>query len=332
MRIATIWRVIRDVDLEGIRASALAPFEIRVAADDPGDAGAVARLLNPPSGAHPWIVAAEPRTMPPASGQNVTAALLVSRGIALSDELLHARETLAAAGIPVITIVAGHTGPAASARGAGERTRVAVPALDEGALVPIAAALLGAVGGDVRLAVARQLPAVRPVLFETLIHETAWANASFAFTTGLAEAVPVLTAPLNVGDMIVLTKNQLMLGYRIVLASGRSGEPRKLIGEIVGVLGGGLLFRQIARQLVGLIPVAGIVPKVAVAYSGTWAIGRALAAWANEGRTITRDLVRSYSAEAMGRGRAIAERLLERRGRPPLPPDEAKTPPEVFER
>jgi uncharacterized protein (DUF697 family) len=129
-------------------------------------------------------------------------------------------------------------------------------------------------------------------------------------TTGLAETVPLLTAPLNVGDIVVLTKNQLMLGYRIVLASGRSGDPRRLIREIIGVLGGGLLFRQIARQLVGLIPVAGLVPKVAIAYSGTWAIGRAIAAWANEGRTITGDLVRGYSAEALGRGRALAERLV----------------------
>lgn len=314
MRIATMWRVIRDVDLDGIRSSALAPFEIRVASDDPADVEALRRLLSPPGEPHPWIVAIEPRNLPPAA-PSVAAALLVSRGMALSDALLAAREGLKAAGIPVITIVVGHTGPAAAARGAGEQARVAVAALDEGALAPVASALLTAVGGDGRLAIARQLPPVRPVLFETLIHDTAWANASFAFTTGLGEIVPVLTAPLAVGDMVVLTKNQLMLGYRIVLACGRSGEPRQLIAEIIGILGGGLLFRQIARQLVGLIPVAGIVPKVAIAYSGTWAIGRALAAWANEGRTITRDLVRAYSAEAMGRGRAVAERLLESRRR-----------------
>jgi len=315
MRIATIWRVIRDVDLDGIRSSALAPFEIWVASDDPADAEALHRLLSPPGEPHPWIAAIEPRNLPPAASRSVAAAMLVSRGMALSDTLLAAREGLKAARIPVITIVVGHTGPAAAARGAGEHARVAVAALDEGALAPVASALLAAVGGDGRLAIARQLPAVRPVLFETLIHDTAWANASFAFTTGLAETVPVLTAPLAVGDTVVLTKNQLMLGYRIVLACGRSGEPRQLIAEIIGVLGGGLLFRQIARQLVGLIPVVGIVPKVAVAYSGTWAIGRALAAWANEGRTITRDLVRAYSAEAMGRGRAVAERLLESRRR-----------------
>ena len=315
MRIANIWRIIRDVDLDGIRASALAPFEIWIAADDAGDAAAVTRLLSPPEEPHPWIVTVDARNVPPAASRPVRAALLVGRSIALSDSLLHARQALAASRVPVVTLVVGHTGPAAAARGGSEHARVAVTALDESAVAPVASALLGALAVDDRLAVARQLPPVRPMLFETLIHDTAWANASFAFTTGLAETIPLLTAPLNVGDMIVLTKNQLMLGYRIVLASGRTGEPRRLIREIIGVLGGGLLFRQIARQLVGLIPVAGIVPKVAVAYSGTWAIGRALAAWANEGQEITRDRVRAYSAEAIGRGRAIAERLLESRRR-----------------
>lgn len=315
MRIAAIWRVIRDVDLESIRSSALAPFELWIAAEDAGDGRALARLLDPPEGAHPWIKAIDPGNVPAGTPDAVAAALLVSRTIALSDRMRQARERLQAAQIPIVTVIVGHTGPAASARGAGETARVAVADFDEGALAPVAATLLEAIGGDRRLSVARQLRAVRPVLFETLIHETAWANASFAFTTGLAEAVPVLTAPLNVGDMLVLTKNQLMLGYRIVLASGRPGEPRKLIREIIGVLGGGLLFRQLARQLVGLVPVAGIIPKTAIAYTGTWAIGKALAAWANEGRMITADLVRSYSAEAMGRGRAIAERLLEARRR-----------------
>jgi uncharacterized protein (DUF697 family) len=313
VRIASIWRIIRDVDLDGIRAQALAPFEIWMASDDMADADAVAALLSPSGERHPWLVTVDPRSVPAKGSRPVVAAILVSRTVALSEPLTRAREALTSARIPVVTVIVGHTGPAASARGASEHTRVAVTAIDGSALAPLASALLDVAGADGRIAVARQLGPVRPILFETLIHDTAWANASFAFTTGLAETVPLLTAPLNVGDMVVLTKNQLMLGYRIVLASGKSGEPRKLMREILGVLGGGLLFRQIARQLVGLIPVAGIVPKVAIAYSGTWAIGRALAAWANEGRVITKDLVRAYTTEAMGRGRAIAGQLLKAR-------------------
>ena len=62
-------------------------------------------------------------------------------------------------------------------------------------------------------------------MFQSLIQETAQANAKFAFTTGLAETVPILSAPLALGDILVLTKNQVVLGYRIMLAAGRDGEP-----------------------------------------------------------------------------------------------------------
>ena len=111
-----------------------------------------------------------------------------------------------------------------------------------------------------------------------------------------------------------------MMCYRIALASGRDEEPRKMMTEIIGVIGGGVLFRQIARQLVGLIPVAGLLPKVAVAYAGTYAIGRAMAAWTTEGRQVTVDTVARYSREGLERGRALAEHMVEddaaRAGRP----------------
>ena len=127
----------------------------------------------------------------------------------------------------------------------------------------MAAALSETVSEDRRIALAAQLPLLRPAVFTRIIDETARANASFALTTGLAETIPVLSAPLNLGDMVVLTKNQLMMCYRIALAAGRDGEPRALMTEIIGVLGSGVLFRQAARSLVGLIPIVGVMPKVA---------------------------------------------------------------------
>jgi uncharacterized protein (DUF697 family) len=108
---------------------------------------------------------------------------------------------------------------------------------------------------------------------------------------------------------VILTKNQLMMCYRIALAAGREGEPRALMGEILGVLGGGVLFRTAARELVGMVPVIGIVPKVAIAYAGTQAIGRAMVAWTTEGRQVTADAVARYSREGLEKGRALAERL-----------------------
>jgi hypothetical protein len=67
-----------------------------------------------------------------------------------------------------------------------------------------------------------------------------------------------------------------------------------------------LLFRQAARQLVGLLPVIGLVPKVAVAYGGTWAIGRAVVLWATGGGAVTRARLRELSREGLARGREVA--------------------------
>ena len=101
-----------------------------------------------------------------------------------------------------------------------------------------------------------------------------------------------------------------MLAYKVALAAGRTGSAQNLMTELVGVLGGGLLFRQVARGLVGLVPVWGIVPKVAVAYAGTQLIGTAAALWATEGREVSPDELRALYADALRRGREVAARLV----------------------
>jgi uncharacterized protein (DUF697 family) len=309
LTLASIWRVIADVDLEAIRREAMAPFDVWILAEQRDDAAALTALLSP-DGAHPALRLMDAGTVVQPLSDIPRGAVLITRSPTLSPGLAAARNALRAAGGRVMTLVVGTTAPGASARQLGEDVRVAVAAWDAGAVDPIAASLLSLYDDDRRLALARQFIPLRRPLFERLITETAAANASFALTTGLAEAVPILTAPLNLGDIVILTKNQLLLGYRIVLAAGRTGEPRALIAEIAGVLGSGFLFRQAARQLVGLIPIAGIVPKVAIAYSGTWAIGRAIVLWVTEGREVTAGSVQRMTREGLDRGRALAEAMV----------------------
>lgn len=316
LKLASVWRVISDVDLEGIRRRSHERFEIWIVAENPDDADGVRRLLSASSPPHPWLRVSAPESLVPPLVALPLAVVLVTRTLDLSLPMAGARNALRAQVVPVVTMVAGETGPAASVPRVGEDRRVAVTGLDDSAAAPLATTLLALFDDDRRLALARQLPPLRMPLFQALTQETAQANASFALTTGLAETVPILSAPLNLGDIVILTKNQLLLGYRIVLGGGRDGTPRALIAEIVGVLGGGLLFRQIAREMVGLIPVAGIPLKVAVAYSGTWAIGRAVALWVTEGRAVTADSLRAMTAEGLERGRAVAERMMaDARGR-----------------
>jgi uncharacterized protein (DUF697 family) len=313
LKLTSLWRVVRDIDLEGLRRAARAPFVIALVSETGEDAARLRGLLSGPGGApHPWIeVATTEVASLSALSSTAMAGVMVAREADLSDGLKLAGNRFATAGTPVLTVVAGDTSRLAGALRPGERARVVVPALDAGAIGPIADALLPMVTEDQQIALASQFPPLRPAVFARTIDRTARANASFALTTGLAETIPVLTAPLNLGDIVVLTKNQLMMCYRLALAAGRDDDPKAMMGEIIGVLGGGVLFRQMARQLVGLIPVAGLVPKVAIAYAGTVAIGKAMVAWVTEGRQITVDAVTGYSRESLARGREIAQHLLE---------------------
>lgn len=166
--------------------------------------------------------------------------------------------------------------------------------------------------GDQAIAAARRLPILRPAYGEWLIDETSRANALYAFSTGVAEVVPALNIPLNVADMIVLTKNQLVMVYKLAMAAGRPQSPRAVIRELLGVIGAGFMWRQIARELVGLIPVVGLVPKVAVAYGGTYAVGETVQTYLFEGTVPARDQLQRLYQDAAQRGRDLAESLVAR--------------------
>src|SRR5262245_30903981 len=274
LKLANLWRIVRDVDLTSVRAAARARFSLLLVSETGDDAIRLRSLLSKGLPApHPWIACAAAQDAESLPLDRAFAGVIVSREPDLSPLLRQAAHRITEAGAPLVTVVVGDTSSYAAVVRAGERARVTSMLLDEAVADKVAAALGETVGLDRRIALAAQLPLLRQAVFSRIIDETARANASFALTTGLAETIPVLSAPLNLGDMVVLTKNQLMMCYRIALAAGRDGEPRAMMAEILGVLGGGVLFRQAARSLVGLIPVIGVIPKVAIAYAGTYAIG-----------------------------------------------------------
>ena len=173
-------------------------------------------------------------------------------------------------------------------------------------LAPLAVQQLG----DRALSAARRLPILRGAYGDWLLNETSRANAIYAFSTGVAETIPGLDIPLNVADIVVLTKNQLAMVYKLALAAGQPKSPVAVIGELLGVIGVGFLCRQIARELVGLIPVVGIVPKVAVAYAGTYAVGQAAQAYLIEGKVPATEQLRALYTEAIERGRMLAQSLV----------------------
>jgi uncharacterized protein (DUF697 family) len=311
-KLPDMWRVLKDADLNAIRRETDRRFLALLVAEDLADAERLGVLLSGPEGMrHPWLVsasAAEARD--PVSSGMPDLAIVISSTPELSPALGFAADALHAAGVPLVTIVHGSRSAMAAVVRPGEAARAAVAALDAAAVPAVAQAVLSAASPGLRLALARHLIPLREPLFAELIEETARTNAAYALTTGIAEALPILDVPLNLADIVVLTKNQLVMSYRIALASGKRGTARELLGEVLGVIGGGFLFRQGARQLVGLIPVVGIVPKVAVAYAGTLAIGKAVVAWAAYGRALERGAVKRLYRQALSRGRDVAQALV----------------------
>jgi uncharacterized protein (DUF697 family) len=311
-RLPDAWRILREVDLQAIRRQSERQFQLLVVGDTLGEAARVAVLLTgvADGSRHPWIATRPAEEVPrEAAGLRVDALITVTRSVETPIPLAEIAEAARAGGAPVVSVVWGASGPTDGIVRRGEAARVSVPALDEESTPALAEALYRSAEPELRLALARNLPPLREAYFGDLIEETAKANAMYAFTTGVAETVPVANVPLNMADIVILTKNQLVMSYRIALAAGKRGTPRELLGEVIGVIGGGFLLRQGARSLVGLVPGMGILPKVVVAYAGTWAIGRGVAAWAGDGRRLSSASLGRFYAEAWQRGRTMAESL-----------------------
>jgi hypothetical protein len=169
---------------------------------------------------------------------------------------------------------------------------------------------------EARLALARSFPLFRVTVAQELINETCIANATYSLGTGLAEIVPLLDLPLTVTDILVLTKGQALLVYKLGLALGLATDWHYYIGEFGGVIGGGLLWRQLARSLIGLVPGLGILPKVAIAYAGTYVVGEVVLQWYLTGRHVSGKEMQDLYQHALQRGKVLAMDLVSKLPRP----------------
>ena len=163
-----------------------------------------------------------------------------------------------------------------------------------------------------KLSLARNFPLFRHAVAMDVINEVSIANAGYSFSTGIAEIVPVLNIPFNVADMVILTKAQAFMVYRLGLIFGLSTRWQDHLAAFGSTIGFGFVWRTIARQLVGLIPGLGVLPKTAIAYAGTYAIGRGALEWYNTGRDVKRQDIDKFFRDALERGKTIAHNVAEK--------------------
>ena len=101
-------------------------------------------------------------------------------------------------------------------------------------------------------------------------------------------------------DFIVLSKNQVMMLYKLAAVFGRDlRDLRGILLDVLPVVGAGLLWRTAARQAATWLPVAaGTIPKVAIAYAGTLAVGRAAEFYYRTGLKPTRSQLDQFTRQA----------------------------------
>jgi uncharacterized protein (DUF697 family) len=325
--ITTLYRTLREVRLGEIKAGIERRFSVLVIGDAAHAAALADALSAAPgqAGRHPWIEVL-PATDAAALESWITSdprtdklALVAVGAPGLSMDELRVVQRLGQAGVPQITAVLRdgvEPGPSAGLPRQNEGARARLPSAPDAEalrdrLAPALFKVTPEVSG-VRLALARRLPVLRDPVIADLIEDVARSNAIYAVSTGIAEIAPVLTIPLVAADTLILTKNQLVLAYKIALICGKQGSPRDVMGEVIGVIGTGLVLRQIAREMVGLIPVIGIVPKVAIAYAGTRVIGNMVYVWAARGYRLSPSDMRKLYREALTSGRGVADLLVDK--------------------
>jgi uncharacterized protein (DUF697 family) len=154
----------------------------------------------------------------------------------------------------------------------------------------------------------RALPEFRAAAAKQVIDETAAANAQFALVANIPTVLPVVGSIAAAGaDFIVLTKNQVMMLYKLAAVHGRDlRDQRRILQEVLPVVGAGVFWRTLAREATSFLPfAAGTIPKIAIAFAGTMAVGRAADFYYRTGLRPTTEQMELFRRQALERLRKL---------------------------
>ena len=164
-------------------------------------------------------------------------------------------------------------------------------------------------------ALARRFPVFRGKVVDRIIKSVAKENAIFAVVTALPDVIPTLAEiPWIFGefasDTAFITGNQIRMAFLIASACGREIGYSNQKTEMLTIAASAFGWRAIARELAGKIPLgAGLIPKGAIAYAATYAIGKALERLHITGKALSHTERERVYREGLERGRAVAGSL-----------------------
>jgi uncharacterized protein (DUF697 family) len=318
-----IFSTLREIDVSAIRDEAERPVVISCIGHNSA-LDAIDRLLHQghqrynPEGPDPLeLVPLARATERATSLQSVDLLILaVDTRTPLSQAEVASFNRIDALNVPfIVALLYGEQFPAGDALISPTLRSRSVAILDPQALDAadrLATAILARLPSELHMASARHLPGLRAIYARDLIGSVSFTNATYSLASGLPEQIPLINVPFAAADILVLTKNQALLVYRLALAYGAAPDFQARIREVLPVVGGAFLWRQAARSLIGLIPVWGLLPKVAVAYAGTYTTGVAAWRWYESGDLVSTDQLKRISREAIQIGRKRAAELIDR--------------------
>lgn len=166
---------------------------------------------------------------------------------------------------------------------------------------------------DFGLSLGRTFSSFRDEVAKQEIQRVARVNAEVAVVSAIPQASIILGPASIVADTLILTKNQAILLLRLAAVYGLPLDRARLT-EVAPIVGAAFGWRTLARELVGFLPAGlGVVPKAAIAYAGTLAVGHAATWYYETGRAMPdaqlRLLRKASLSEAKQAVLGIAQRL-----------------------
>lgn len=318
----SILNVLREVDVRPARAAAETPFTLAFVSRDSAFSDYLSALMYRGDRPRDIPLARASVSLPLTAAAQISRAnivVLVTRLDADNTEEMRIRTALASAGVPVLMCYLQEVGtlPPQQPTDVAPLNVVALPlvngTLDEREAVKRLVQAVLQLKAVNPLALGRFLPAFREAVVRAEIEDVAMANATYSLGTGILSINPITGLPLTVADTVILTKNQGIMAYKIALAMGMPPDFKHIMPQIAGVVGGGLVLRTIARSVIGMLPGLGILPKVAISFAGTYAVGEAVYLWCKTGEQVTEEKLKTVYAAALERGRTLSSDLQRRR-------------------
>ena len=170
---------------------------------------------------------------------------------------------------------------------------------------------------ELEVALARNFLAFREKVVDRIIHRTARENAMFSVLTALPNVVPnFLELPWAVGefasDTAFLTMNQIRMAFLIAASNDHNIGYEEQKFELGSIVAGAFGWRAIARELAGKLPLgSGLIPKSAIAYAGSYVVGKGLEKFHRTGSGFDRQERRALYDAAVQRGKRVVGQIVD---------------------